>query len=252
MKKNLFALLLFNLLLSCENIEKTNEILLFNEDINQVDISINDQKIVLDTSNQFTKLNLKNGFYKIGSEKIYSDSIRIDNDFLITKNDNQFVVFPVYYTSKPLSESSAIFEPSGPIIIDKSIVIFDAQKFDDINELIDGIEIYNDSEKIRTEKGHTQSRKNEIPKLRLVKPIGNKILKSWNYTLQDLPENIEIRKNSVNQILGASKSHEVVTELRNFMYISKETELFKGVRVLDSTKLDIIKEYLKTRYGINN
>ncbi|MFL1895114.1 hypothetical protein ACJRPK_05385 [Aquimarina sp. 2-A2] len=250
MKYFTIILLSISLLSSCYDFAKKNEILILNNDLKDTSLKIDGQEIPLDTLNQFTKLSLKNGNYKIEPQKIYGDSIKIKENSLITSNHNQFVIFPIYYESKPISGASTFPNPSGPIILDSTIVVFDAEKFKNIDELIKGIEVYYDFENVRIKKGYPKADVNEKPKLRLITPKKSIVSKSWDNTLQDLPEYVEVRKTTTNEIFGVSKNLEVLTELKNFMYLSKETKAFKGVRVKDSNKLALIKNYLKKRYDI--
>ena len=250
MKYLLLILLSVVLLTSCYDFAKKNEVLILNDDLKNSTLTINGKKIKLDTSKQFTKLNLKNGLYKIEPQKIYGESIYVDENLLVTTNDNQFVVFPMYYELKRDSEIFTFPNPSGPIILDNTIVVFDAEKFSNLDELIQSIKVYYDFEKVRIKKEYPKANTNEKPKLRLVTPINNKISNTWDHTIQDLPEFIEVRRTTGNMTFGISKSLQVVTELKNFMYLSKESKLFKGVRVNDLEKLNFIKDYLKKRYGI--
>ena len=248
--KHTLIIFLFTSLLSCSNFLKKYEVLIFNNDLKDIDLLIDGNKIFIDSLNQFTKLNLKKGIHKIESEKIFPDSINIDNDILITRSDRRFVQFPIYYENKQGAELITVSYPSGPIVLDNSIVIYDSQKFNNVDELIKGINAFEDFERIRIKKGYSKTNPNKKPRLRLITPTKNIILKSWLYTIQDLPNEIEVKKTITNEILGVSKSIGVITNFENFLSLSTSQEIFKAERVSDSIKLAKIKSYLKKRYDI--
>ena len=158
-------------------------------------IVVDGDSIALDSVNLFTVMKLSKGEHTFSTNGVFPDVINITGDWVITSGDIGYFNYPVEYKAEDVNSRKDNFSINisitGPVVVSDSIVVYLNKEFDSQDALKARLQ----SMLKKDEEGNYVSKRlvaNFPNSLRELTQKDNFIKKQWDYTPDNVPEEITL------------------------------------------------------------
>lgn len=224
---------------SCE--EKTHEVLVYNLDIKDNRLVLDNDTLYLDDKSAFSRFNLTEGEHIFFSYSTDTVKVNVTESGLVSLSETQFVSFPITFSAEDaLPTISAL--SSGPMIIENSIVVYD--KMENQDALVKSMVSFMNRKVI----GGSSKKSKITPSLRIL-PVSDGLIKtSWHFPYDEIPESVEIKESSFTQFGFKETKRKVLMELNHFLYFTKQSGLFKIEKIENEELIKTTEEFFNYEF----